>query len=240
MRVLVRVLFGLALPMVALVSPAAGGRLAVGAVCAVDDPTTSNLNLRSSPRGTLLSSIPNGQTVEIQELQNDNRGLPWARLNDPAGWVYANFLDCTSPVERQSASKSSNFDPVMELNRTRCTMPLLLASRTYPEFCRRQDGYDVVCIQDSGNQDFLGGIIGADQCIRECASADGNCGMSNIDIVGNGMSAEDSYVEQRPWYQEFSFSGRGIRFFCKSSINRIAPADFYAVATLIACQAVRE
>ncbi|MER8822621.1 hypothetical protein NKH70_22860 [Mesorhizobium sp. M0991] len=62
--------------------------------------------------------------------------------------------------------------------------------------------------------------------------------MSNVEIVGS-VRAEDSYVDERPWYQEFSFSAREIGFFCKASFSRI-DGDFYSVSTMVACQARRE
>lgn len=69
---------------------------AVGQTCVVADPTTTQLNLRQTPRGRLLSTIPNGESVTIREVVDDDRGLPWARLSAPRGWVFANYLDCAA------------------------------------------------------------------------------------------------------------------------------------------------
>ncbi|RWP17998.1 MAG: SH3 domain-containing protein [Mesorhizobium sp.] len=212
--------------------------IAVGMTCTVNDPTTTALNLRAAPRGTLLSTLPNGQSVEIQELRNDDRGLPWARLGSPQGWVYANFLNCVSPAVRQTEVNANNsFDPLMELNRNGCTVWFLRASRTYNNYCRRSPDYDFVCIQRDGGYDFLGSINIADQCMKGCAA--GNCGMSNIEILNTKTNPEGSYIDERPWYQEYSFSARGIQFFCKSGFSRL-PGEYYRISTLVACNARQE
>lgn len=64
------------------------------AACVVADPTGTPLAVRDSPRGKKTSTLINGTVVEIQETAPDNRGLPWARIR--RGWVYANFLSCSS------------------------------------------------------------------------------------------------------------------------------------------------
>ncbi|MER8822620.1 SH3 domain-containing protein [Mesorhizobium sp. M0991] len=75
------------------VLPANGAEApAIGSTCIVSDPNEPTLNLRAVPRGKKLGVLPNGQSVTISMIQNDDRGLPWARI--PGGWVYANFLNC--------------------------------------------------------------------------------------------------------------------------------------------------
>lgn len=64
------------------------------AACIVADPTGTPLHVRESPRGKKTSTLINGTVVEIQKTTPDDRGLPWARIRQ--GWVYANFLNCSS------------------------------------------------------------------------------------------------------------------------------------------------
>lgn len=61
--------------------------------CIVADPSSTPLNIRSSPNGEIVGTIRNGQTVAIQDVTADVRGNNWANIG--RGWVYMNYLDCS-------------------------------------------------------------------------------------------------------------------------------------------------
>lgn len=67
------------------------------AACVVADPTGTPLAIRDAPRGTKIGSLVNGDQVRIEQIANDDRGLPWARISGAAArWVFRNYLNCES------------------------------------------------------------------------------------------------------------------------------------------------
>lgn len=66
-------------------------------VCTVQDPTNTDLNVRASPNGKILTSLRDGQQVEVVEHQ-DVRGQRWAKIARfeaaGAGWVFAAYVTC--------------------------------------------------------------------------------------------------------------------------------------------------
>jgi hypothetical protein len=69
--------------------------------CLVNDPSTTPLNLRSSPMGTIIGTLANRQTVQILEQTVDDRGRSWARVTVVSGagtgregWVFREFIAC--------------------------------------------------------------------------------------------------------------------------------------------------
>jgi hypothetical protein len=73
-------------------------------VCTVTDPTGTPLNVRAGPNGRVLSTLSNGQQVEVIE-HRDADGQFWALVAgfDPdaeilaadGAWVFAAYLGCT-------------------------------------------------------------------------------------------------------------------------------------------------
>jgi Bacterial SH3 domain len=70
--------------------------------CAVADPTGTPLNVRLTPNGKIIGTLPNGLTVRIQQTSSDHGNI-WARIirdrdNAMVGWVFRNYLDCNASV----------------------------------------------------------------------------------------------------------------------------------------------
>ena len=53
--------------------------------CLVNDPSTTPLNLRAGPNGTIIGTLANRQTVRILEQTVDERGRSWARVTVTSG-----------------------------------------------------------------------------------------------------------------------------------------------------------
>jgi hypothetical protein len=68
--------------------------------CTVADPTGTPLNVRASPQGNILSSLPNGVRVHTLEARNDYKGSSWSLISDRngnnLGWVITRFLNCSA------------------------------------------------------------------------------------------------------------------------------------------------
>lgn len=65
--------------------------------CRVMDPTGTPLNIRETPGGRVVGSLPNGVLVAAVETVRAN-GRVWVfvhdRAGDPIGWVYREFIAC--------------------------------------------------------------------------------------------------------------------------------------------------
>jgi uncharacterized protein YraI len=65
--------------------------------CVVSDPTSTQLNVRTSPDGPRRGNmtLPNGLPVVILEVSRDGR---WAFVRyvggQEIGWVFRDYLDC--------------------------------------------------------------------------------------------------------------------------------------------------
>lgn len=67
--------------------------------CIVSDPTGSPLNVRSTPQGSIVTSLPNGLFVQVLQASRDHKGQPWAFIGTwpdarPIGWVFREFISC--------------------------------------------------------------------------------------------------------------------------------------------------
>ena len=67
--------------------------------CRVMDPTGTPLNVRATPNGQIIGSLPNGLLVSIIDVTRDNRGRPWALIagfetGRRFGWVFREFIAC--------------------------------------------------------------------------------------------------------------------------------------------------
>jgi hypothetical protein len=83
----------MALILSASVAAAAGDR------CKVTDPTGTPLNVRASPGGKLIGTLPNGTLVSVVGYGQDANGKPWAQIkhyqtNRMIGWVFREFISC--------------------------------------------------------------------------------------------------------------------------------------------------
>jgi len=70
-------------------------------VCKVTDPTGTPLNVRTSPNGKKIGTLPNGKEVYIENIRYDEKGRPWARVGSYVsgeykiyGWVFREFISC--------------------------------------------------------------------------------------------------------------------------------------------------
>eukprot|EP01036_Dinobryon_divergens_P019652 gene19652-biopygen17274 len=66
--------------------------------CVVTDPTGTELNVRNSPAGDIVATMPNGRTVKLLGTRTDRSGKLWANIL-PEGykidvWVFREFLSC--------------------------------------------------------------------------------------------------------------------------------------------------
>jgi hypothetical protein len=71
-------------------------------LCRVTDPTTTPLNVRTSPDGRIVGSLRNGDLVSVLDPASNKRGRSWVfvgRFEDrmPLGWVFREYLDCDEP-----------------------------------------------------------------------------------------------------------------------------------------------
>jgi len=82
-------------------------------VCTVKDPTTTDLNVRAGPNGRILTTLRDGQQVEIIEHQEVG-GKLWAKVAKfeyvEPGWVFGNYLKC-KPVAGEDAQLCTVKDP---------------------------------------------------------------------------------------------------------------------------------
>ncbi len=67
--------------------------------CKVTDPTGTPLNVRDSPNGKIIGTLPTGSSVAIVAEKNAANGKPWAKVVDyatkkPLGWVFREFVFC--------------------------------------------------------------------------------------------------------------------------------------------------
>jgi hypothetical protein len=87
----------------ALMLPVRGKSL----ICRVDDPTGTPLNVRTVPGGkTIVETLKNGTPVTILDtktkwayiglLPEEDEMLEGDKLVVPTGWVYREYLDCTT------------------------------------------------------------------------------------------------------------------------------------------------
>jgi hypothetical protein len=80
----------------------AAAEKAVGAkTCFVADPTDTPLNVRMTPRGTIIATLNDGVEVNVFESKIADNGKPWVRIQTAAssgveitGWVFLDYLYC--------------------------------------------------------------------------------------------------------------------------------------------------
>jgi S1-C subfamily serine protease len=79
----------------------------------VSDPTSTPLNVRTSPNGRILGSLVNGLAVKIIDETTDRNGASWnyiAKADDdmPIGWVFGTYLDCRTDAVLNGRSSDGN------------------------------------------------------------------------------------------------------------------------------------
>jgi SH3 domain-containing protein len=72
---------------------------AEGERCKVTDPTGTPLNVRESPNGKVIGTLPNGTLVSVVELKNAANGKQWVNVQhyatkQPIGWIFREFVAC--------------------------------------------------------------------------------------------------------------------------------------------------
>ena len=79
-------------------TPDQGRAARTGADCVIADPTSTPLNVRSSPHGTIVGTVANGSRARILDQAKDRGGEPWVYIADasarPLGWVVRNYIVC--------------------------------------------------------------------------------------------------------------------------------------------------
>jgi hypothetical protein len=68
--------------------------------CRVMDPTGTPLNVRTSPNGKVIDTLPNRMLVSIVDQIFDQSHKAWVFLkrgtdDEPIGWVYREFISCS-------------------------------------------------------------------------------------------------------------------------------------------------
>ena len=81
-----------------LLNAARGGVVDEAALCAVQDPTGTPLNVREQPNGAIYGQFRNGVKVRLIE-RKDHNGKAWALVerwseDNVAGWVFDPYLKC--------------------------------------------------------------------------------------------------------------------------------------------------
>lgn len=63
-------------------------------ICIVADPSDTPLNVRATPGGKIIGSLPDGAEVEWLERSDHNKN--WVYIYTPVmeGYVWANYLRC--------------------------------------------------------------------------------------------------------------------------------------------------
>jgi Bacterial SH3 domain len=66
--------------------------------CVIADPTSTPLNLRTSPNGKVIGTVPNGDRAKVLDQATDRSGEKWVYISDgsgqPLGWVFRRYLVC--------------------------------------------------------------------------------------------------------------------------------------------------
>ena len=67
--------------------------------CIVTDPTGTPLNIRETPNGRIVASLPNGHQIVASDYSSDNRGKRWAyvvsaQAPSMRGWVFSDYITC--------------------------------------------------------------------------------------------------------------------------------------------------
>ncbi|VIO74730.1 hypothetical protein CI1B_55080 [Bradyrhizobium ivorense] len=74
------------------------GESMAGTNCVIADPTSTPLNVRTSPNGTIVGTVANGTRARILDQARDRGGEPWVYIADatarPLGWVIRKFIVC--------------------------------------------------------------------------------------------------------------------------------------------------
>lgn len=68
--------------------------------CRVMDPTGSPLNVRTSPNGKIIDTLPNRMLVTVVDQAFDQNQRSWVFLkrgtdDEPTGWVFRDFINCS-------------------------------------------------------------------------------------------------------------------------------------------------
>lgn len=72
--------------------------------CYVEDPTGTELNVRTSPGGKVVGKISNRQIVSVIE-RAEYKGKAWVYISDwedndrPVGWVFDNYIQCRKTID---------------------------------------------------------------------------------------------------------------------------------------------
>lgn len=66
--------------------------------CVIADPTSTPLNIRTTPNGKIIGTIANGERARILDQTTDRTGDQWVYISDsasqPLGWVFRRYLVC--------------------------------------------------------------------------------------------------------------------------------------------------
>ena len=79
---------------------------------AIGGATTANLNLRHQPNGNLITTLPNGTTLQV--LGEDGFGWFKVRVGGQIGWVFGQYLSLNRHLEVTSATLNVRSEPSTE------------------------------------------------------------------------------------------------------------------------------
>jgi hypothetical protein len=83
--------------------------------CRIADPTSTPLNVRTTPNGRIVGALENGISVTILE-QKSSKGQAWvyvgnADTRSPIGWVFRDYVRCQPEATLVRTATCRVFDP---------------------------------------------------------------------------------------------------------------------------------
>ena len=80
--------------------------------CYVDDPTGTPLNVRSTPNGTILTTLSNGTRIDVVDdmVVGTKRWLFVARQGERLGWIFGGYVVCPEGSEARGTAPSEPAD----------------------------------------------------------------------------------------------------------------------------------
>lgn len=122
--------------------------------CRVADPTGSQLNLRTTPNGRIITTIENDISVTIIDSAKDGQGRDWVYIERDEsgialGWAFKRFLNCgprhnIELIAGQEEALPPDAPTRIEIK----TTPVSLISRQQPRSSKQTDQCEIWSIKD--------------------------------------------------------------------------------------------
>jgi hypothetical protein len=140
--------------------------------CRVADPTGTPLNVRTAPNQKIVSTLRNGVFVTILD-RTTSGGTLWvyvgrAKDHAPLGWVFRDYLDCSSDAKTESVKKiliSGHYG-----SGTIVSMTGINTEQASLSYTRTVDDSEEGCSREMGLVDESGHIrrtLEFNQCVRK-------------------------------------------------------------------------